>query len=103
MQLYVAGPMTGIDEMNFPAFFEAERRLQEAGFEVKNPAQHGAGNPDMSWADYMRIDITDMLTCDGIALLPGWERSSGARIEHYIACALEIPVKPLEEWLDPKE
>lgn len=37
--LYVAGPMRGIPEFNFPAFFEAEDRPLKAGYDVINPAR----------------------------------------------------------------
>lgn len=84
--------------MNFPAFNAAEEMLKRLGYEVSNPASHGTG--EGSWADYMRRDITDMLVCDGIALLPNWGDSKGARLEIFIATELEIPYKPITEWVN---
>ena len=37
-RLYVAGPMRGIKDFNFPAFDEAATFLRNAGYEVCNPA-----------------------------------------------------------------
>jgi len=93
--------MTGIENMNFPAFMRAEKQLTEAGYECVNPANHGSPGPDdtRTWADFMRVDITDMLTCDGLALLDGWPSSRGAKLEVYIADQLDIPAKFLEDWL----
>ena len=99
MKLYIAGPMTGYADMNFPAFNRAERQLQEAGFETSNPARHGAADESKTWADFMRLDIADMLLCDGIALLDGWQESRGAKLEVHLADELEIPVKLLDDWL----
>ena len=97
MRLYIAGPMSNMPEHNIPAFEQAERDLRDEGHDVSNPAQHGAG--EGTWADYMRRDIADLLTCDAVALLPGWERSKGATLEVHIAEQLEMPIRPIEEWL----
>ncbi|MDT4868388.1 hypothetical protein FQZ97_1033480 [compost metagenome] len=38
----------------------------------------------------MKQAIPQLLTCDLMALLPGWEKSKGAALEHHIACHLGI-------------
>ena len=38
-KVYVAGPMRGIPEFNFPAFFAAADKLRGDGFAVFNPAE----------------------------------------------------------------
>jgi hypothetical protein len=35
--LYIAGPMTGIPDSNYPAFNQAEIELRAAGYDVLNP------------------------------------------------------------------
>lgn len=40
-RVYLAGPMTGIADYNFPAFNAAAARLRAVGFDVVNPADHG--------------------------------------------------------------
>lgn len=97
--LYIAGPMTGLPEFNFPAFFEAEARLRANGYEIRNPARHGAGHPDASWSDYMRRDIPDLLACRAVALLPGWQKSRGATLEVHIAESLDMEIKAVDEWM----
>ncbi|MCY1360696.1 hypothetical protein D9M68_437290 [compost metagenome] len=88
-RIYLAGPMTGLPEFNFPAFHAEAARLRSLGFEVENPAEHGIIE-GFEWADYLKLDIQKLLTCDTVALLPGWEKSKGAMLEHHIACHLGI-------------
>lgn len=90
-RLYLAGPMTGVEALNFPLFHAETARLRGLGFEVVNPAEV---NPDTStgWADCMRRDIPELLTCDGVALLPNWMKSKGARLEWSIAHSLGMRI-----------
>jgi len=83
-KVYIAGPMTGIDELNFPLFNAEAARLRALGWEVTNPAEV---QPDQTaqWIDCMLDDIPALMSCDVVALLPGWETSKGARIEHCVA------------------
>jgi len=98
MKLYLAGPMTGIKDFNFPAFNQMSARLRAVGYDVANPADNGAetGKP---WGHYMRLDIAQMLTCDGVAFLDGWTNSKGARLESHIATELGMPREMAETWL----
>ncbi|WP_250489965.1 DUF4406 domain-containing protein [Caballeronia sp. INML2] len=91
MKLYIAGPMSNLPELNFPAFHAEAARLRAMGFEIVNPAEIDVGpNPD--WLTAMRADIRELVTCDGIALLPGWEQSKGANVEHTLARGLGLRV-----------
>lgn len=97
--LYIAGPMSGYPEHNFPAFFEAEKLLVEAGYQTFNPAKFEV-NPQETWETCMRRDLVMMLeNATGIALLDGWHRSSGAILECHIATSLNIPTDPVSIWL----
>lgn len=91
MKLYIAGPMTGIENLNFPAFHREAAYFRGQGHEVVNPAEINT-DPHAQWHICMRADIREMVTCDSIAMLPGWEKSKGARIEHRLAQDLEIKV-----------
>ncbi len=96
--LYIAGPMTGIAELNYPAFHAAKDALRTAGFGVRSPTDHEVDG-DLEWEDWMRRDIPLLLECEGVAVLPGWENSRGASLEVHIAKALDMPVLSLDEWL----
>lgn len=86
-RVYVAGPMTGMPDYNFPAFNAAASMLRAKGWHVENPAEHGivAG---ATWADYMHYDLARIATCSAIYLLPGWCLSRGAALEVHIASCL---------------
>lgn len=100
-KLYIAGPMSGIEDCNYPAFNEAELELHRAGFYVRNPARISAGQR-AHYVDYLREDLRALLDCDGVAVLPGWEFSTGARNEVNVGGLLKMPVKTVGEWLESR-
>lgn len=98
--LYLGGPMTGIPDFNYPLFKEVAEwlRFPTRGYEVRCPAEIDGGNQVLEggevqpWKYYMRHALRMLLECDSIALLPGWEKSKGARRELDIALDLEYDV-----------
>lgn len=94
-RVYIAGPMTGIPDFNFPAFNAEAAKLRDAGFCVENPAEHGIWE-GAEWQDYLRYDLTRLALCDQIHLLPGWSKSKGACLELHIARALGMLVSYAE-------
>lgn len=105
--LYVAGPMTGYDEWNFPAFAKAADELREHGYEVVSPHEidleegfdplsDGAG---FDLRSALERDVAEVLKADGLALLDGWEESSGATVEVLTAASKGAPSRPVREWL----
>jgi len=90
-RLYLAGPMTGFEDFNFPAFNKMAAELRARGYVVENPAEHGVVD-GADWADYMAYDLTRFGLCGQVAVLPGWEISKGARLEVHIARELGMKV-----------
>ena len=90
-RVYLAGPMTGIAELNFPAFNQEAERLRAEGLQVLNPADHGIVD-GADWTDYLRHDIAGLASCERIHLLRGWTKSKGACLEMTIAKALGMTV-----------
>jgi hypothetical protein len=97
-RLYIAGPMSGYQEANYPAFNVAAERLREVGFEVVNPVDvHIDGRHH--YVDLLREDLRMMLNCHGVAVLENWWESPGARNEVMVAGILKMPVRSFSEWL----
>ena len=83
-KIYISGPMTGLPDLNFPAFHEETARLRSLGFDVVNPADLNP-EPNTGWHECMRNDLRALLDCDILALLDGWQNSAGAHLELHIA------------------
>lgn len=98
-RIYLSGPMSGIENHNFPAFNAEAARLRALGYSVINPAEV---NPDtsMSWHECLRVDIKLLCDCDMLALLPGWEHSNGAHLELHIAHRLGMYITSSERIVD---
>ena len=89
--LYIAGPMTGLPDLNYPAFYEAERLLISLGFTVENPAWNGDVEVS-NYIDYLRLGFQQLTRCKGIYLLDGWENSKGAFYELQLAQSLKMGI-----------
>lgn len=113
MKIYLAGPMRGIPEFNFPAFMAAAAKLRADGHTVFNPAErdneragediskgNATGDEAQAVREHgfnLRIAMADdlafiCLEADAIALLPGWENSKGANAECATAAALGLAI-----------
>jgi hypothetical protein len=89
--------MTGMPNLNFPAFHAAAARLRASGLDVVNPAELDDADPaPLEWHQYLRRDIAQLIECDSLCLLPGWEKSKGARLELHIAQELGMQVTHLD-------
>ena len=91
-RIYIAGPMTGLPDHNFPAFHAAAARLRKAGWDVVNPAENFGGRTDLPRESYLRADVALLVGCDAVAMLPGWEDSRGAKLEYLLARELGLLV-----------
>jgi hypothetical protein len=103
--LYLSGPMRGIAEFNFPAFRAAAEGLRSDQYNIVSPHEKdiesgftaegltGYENlADLGFDLYAALawDMAAIATpeCIGVACLPGWRNSSGARAEVALALAL---------------
>lgn len=96
MRLYLAGPITGHADYR-DRFATAATQLAAAGHTPINPAELGE-RPGWAWEDYMRAALLLLLQCQGVALLPGWTGSRGARVEEGLANQLAMPAHPVGWW-----
>jgi hypothetical protein len=98
--LYLSGPMSGLPDNNYPAFHAAAAQLRAAGYTVINPAELGLP-PGLEWIEYMRACMIAMMLgrAEGLAMLPGWDRSQGATAENEFARRLRLHDFTVETWL----
>ena len=101
--VYVAGPMRGRPAFGFRDHLEAADELRRSGVGVVSPAELDmadgfvpwgyTGHEDLDGIGFdleaaVRRDVAAIVgRCDGIALLPGWQKSTGSCLEAAIANA----------------
>lgn len=86
-KIYISGAITGN-----PAYkmqFLAKYRELEPSYTVLSPLFI---NAELSWKDFMHIDLAMIKVCDAIYMLKGWEESRGAKIEHCFAQMLGLEI-----------
>lgn len=118
MRVYLAGPMRGIPEFNFPAFHAAAALLRAEGHVVFNPAEKDVetygenvtsptgnertlarkvGKTPLELRREVFLVDTEWICkhADAIALLPRWESSKGATAERALGIALGLHIREL--------
>ena len=102
---YLAGPMRGIEEYNFPAFHKEADWLRSKGWKIFSPAERDEADPTIDpkrniagWhgsrgLDYfMSFDLKAVCEHEAVILMKGWETSQGARLEAMVAVEIDHPV-----------
>lgn len=93
---YIAGPMRGVRYFNYPAFLGAKDALEAFDYRVlmadltEEPNEEG--HTDTPLRKFMQHDLPLLCQADCVFVLPGWEKSHGAKIEVHLAFQLDIPV-----------
>jgi hypothetical protein len=98
--IYLSGPMSGLPDFNYPAFNRAAADLRAMEYDVINPAEAIDGETHHPYTEYIRRDVENVLKCDLLVLLNGWEDSAGAHLEVALAVGVGIPVARLEDMID---
>lgn len=113
---YLAGPMSNLPYFNFPTFEKYAKAIEAKGHKVFSPARtdvERAGfdfsllcpkgtheelaetgvSEKINYKDCMKVDLNWIIDhADAIALLPGWEKSKGARCERALGECLGLEI-----------
>lgn len=106
MILYLAGPYSGDINQNIATARAVAISVWEAGHVAICPHLNNAHfeqDCSLSYDQYIQGDLKIILRCDGVLMLPDWERSVGARQERLYAISLDIPVYTEIPPLNPVE
>jgi hypothetical protein len=105
--IYIAGPMSGYPEFNYPAFIAAEEEIRDwhTYKNIWNPATHDAyleklpegfetgdhvaANKERPFREVFGWDVNKVVESDAIYMLKGWQYSPGACAEHAIAVCMK--------------
>jgi len=105
LRVYVAGPMRGYPQSNFPMFDACRDQLIRMGWDPVSPAdmdrKRDGFDPTKPGFDLAAVETFDLrralkrdfiaiMEADGIVFLPGWEGSSGANVERTLGAALDL-------------
>lgn len=106
--VYLSGPMSGLPDYNRRAFNGAASMLRTNGATTFNPADYFESLSELSHKRCMFVTLSELITetfdgdsllYDLVVMLPGWESSEGAQVEHAVAEAIGIEVVELSELL----
>ena len=95
---YLAGPMAGHAQHNYPMFAKCANELRAMNMAVVSPHKlHRAPAEGETLSEKevnrrLRVDMQALSKCDGIILLPGWSKSVGAKLELQVALGLRLHV-----------
>lgn len=123
MKLYLAGPMSWHPQFNFPLFDETAHQLRAKGYDIVSPAElddpvvrkAALASPDgepngiphgQTWGDFLSRDVKLIGDeVDGVAVMPEWWTSKGARLEAFCCWLTDKPVYSVMDilgGLDPR-
>ena len=101
MKVYLSGKKTGLDKGVYEFnFMKAEQFYKSCGYLVVNPCVLAREvlkkNPKAEYEDFMKADLKALKDCTHIAMLEGWETSTGAKREKAEAERLGLEVMYLK-------
>jgi len=109
---YLAGPMSGIPQFNYPKFARIAGELRDAGFVIHSPPEHDSPamqeaalanetgdlsklqkDTDETWGDVLAFDVKFIADkAVGVIVMDGWEKSRGAKLEAFTCNLVKKPL-----------
>lgn len=92
MKIYIAGQIS--NNPNYESqFADAEKELTEQGHAAINPVK----NLGFNYKDYIDMGLCELMRCEAIYLLKGWQKSKGAKLELTYAKTVGLQIYEEEE------
>lgn len=100
LKLYIAGPITGVENYNRETFAMVAEAIRKNGDIPVNPIDIAesiapldkVANDRETFERVIREELSQLATCDELMLLPGWEVSHGTRRELALALSLQMAI-----------
>jgi hypothetical protein len=109
---YLAGPMSGIPQFNYPKFAVIAGELRGAGFVIHSPPEQDSPamqkaalanetgdlsklqkDTNETWGDVLANDVKFISDkAKGVIVMDGWENSRGARLEVFTCNLVRKPL-----------
>lgn len=90
LKVYISGPMKDIINNNKEEFDKAALYIKTIGHVPVNPLHLTEHLINPSREECLKIDIEELLTCQGIYMLNNWENYNGAKLEYNVAMAIGL-------------
>ncbi len=94
MKMYIAGPISHVEDGNIGAFALMKETLKRFGIKAVSP--HDLFTPEevkiFTHYQFMKRCVKELVECDAVVTLADWHNSKGATQEKAIADILEIDV-----------
>ena len=97
-RIYIAGPIKGIEDLNRAEFRKAVDFIWKAsketaiGFNPHQVADMLGWDEETPLCEIASVLLGDLIGCDAIYMLRGWEQSKGARAEHAVAVWIGLEI-----------
>ncbi len=91
-RIYISGGITGVQGY-MEHFMSAQRKLEEQGYSVINPALVSSNMPkDTTYEEYMKMSFAMLGMAGSIYMLRNWQQSLGCNREYGYALAKGMTV-----------